>query len=94
MTRGAGDNTSSTSPSIYANFYGIRIDDLCGACGSVESIPTTMLTFTPGELSTMVGLDPEVIPALGWVVNQFQPFNFADLPCPPRSIAVRLIITE
>ena len=46
-----------------------------------------MLTFSPGELSTIVG---PVISHGGGSDAPFptQAFNFADLPCPPRSVAV------
>jgi len=43
----------STSPSVYANFHSILATDACGVRGSLQSIPTAMLAFAPGELSTI-----------------------------------------
>ena len=60
----------STSPSIYAAFSNIGAYDSCGA----EVISTTMLSFAPGELSTVVG--PRY---LGNIAATTLPFDFADL---------------
>ena len=77
----------STSPSIYANFYSVSAQDNCG--GSI--ISSVMLSFSDGELSTIVG-------NLGQYSDGPQPrlttrrFDFRDLPCPPQSVMVRLIV--
>ena len=48
-----------------------------------------MLTFSPGELSTIAGPlqihDGPLPPRLST-----KAFDFADLPCPPRSVAVSM----
>ena len=75
---------ASTSPFIYANFHQISIRELLGAA-VCASFPVSMLSFSPGELSTVEGLHWEsVIPKPGITKT----FNFADLPCPPRSVMV------
>ena len=48
-----------------------------------------MLSFSPGELSTIVG--PISVPAQlkhNMILNEQRPFNFGDLPCPPQSVMV------
>ena len=50
-----------------------------------------MLSFSPGELSTIVG--PLSLPAQLKripVLNAKEPFNPRDLPCPPQSVMVGL----
>ncbi len=51
-----------------------------------------MLTFSPGELSTVEGVhqDPSLL-SLGAGLTKV--FNFTDLPCPPRSVMVGLTIS-
>ena len=60
----------STSPSIYAAFSNIGAYDSCGA----EVISTTLLSFAPGELPTVVG--PRYF---GNIAATTWPFDFADL---------------
>ncbi len=83
------DVASSTSPSIYANFHSITAADECGGLGSESSITQTMLTFTPGELSTIAG--PLYNP-VGSLFRNYETkmFDFADLPCPPQNVMVKL----
>ena len=50
-------------------------------CGS-SVIQSTMLTFSPGELSS---IGP---PGLDSFSSEIKPFDFKDLPCPPFDIAV------
>ena len=48
-----------------------------------------MLSFSPGELSTIEG--PISVPAqlkYNMILNEQRPFNFGDLPCPPQSVMV------
>ena len=85
----------STSPSIYANFHDVTIEvspDLASKNVVCSIIPVSMLTFSPGELSTTEGGVHEMIPeGMGPYANRPlppQPYNFADLPCPPQSIMV------
>lgn len=60
----------STSPSIYAGFTSIGAYDSCGG----DVISTTMLSFAPGELSTVVG------PCyFGNIAATTLPFDFVDL---------------
>lgn len=54
-----------------------------------------MLSFSPGELSTIEG--PISVPAQfkhSMVLNEKKPLNVGDLPCPPQSVMVdtRLLI--
>ena len=78
-------NVVSTSPSIYANFHDMEAR---GGCG-VSTIPEVMLSFSPGELSTLAGP-----PTLGAQNNDAtQAFNPADFPCPPQSVMVILTLT-
>ena len=72
----------STSPSIYANFESIIASDMCG----INVISSTMISFSPGELSTIGGRPNVVSPP----VQSTQRFDFRDLPCPPQSIMVSL----
>lgn len=80
---------SSTSPSIYVDFYSLSATDSCGLLGPV--ITSTLLSFAPGELSTIgqpiANLNDDF--NLGhYLLTNIQPFNFADLPCPPYSVMV------
>ena len=75
----------STSPSIYVRFSSLWAADRCGPIGTY--IPSTILSFNPGELSTIEwpvwdrgNIPPEATKS----------FNFADLPCPPSSVMVSL----
>ncbi|KAL6717668.1 hypothetical protein ACLMJK_005583 [Lecanora helva] len=71
-----------TSPSIYAHFTALKGQ---GQCGST-SIPFTMLTFSPGELSTIAGPERLVVDmSQNTVIQSTKSFNFRDLPCPPQS---------
>jgi hypothetical protein len=47
-----------------------------------------MLTFSPGQLSTLVGGNINPFDFGNFTTSAF---NFADLPCPPRSVMVRLV---
>ena len=79
-------NHFSTSPSVYARFNRIHAYDGCGQ----TTIPPMMLSFAPGELSTIVG--PISIPAqLKRIPALFEkkPFNPRDLPCPPQDVMVQ-----
>ena len=67
----------STFPSIYVNFQGLNAGDYCGT----TSISSTMLAFSPGELSTIIG-------PVGHRFSSSRAFNPGDLPCPPQSIMV------
>ena len=77
------DGHTFTSPSIYVAFTDLKASDLCGYRG-IGTIHSTLLAFTPGELSTVQGA------IFTPVYNPPKPvtkvFNFADLPCPPRSV--------
>ena len=54
------------------------------------SFSVPMLSFSPGELSTIEGLHSSwPLPVLNGVTKVF---NFTDLPCPPRSVMVSLRI--
>ncbi|KAL8785001.1 MAG: hypothetical protein Q9195_008812 [Heterodermia aff. obscurata] len=64
-----------TSPSIYVNFQGLNAGDYCGT----TSISSTMLAFSAGELSTIIG-------PVGHRFSSSRAFNPGDLPCPPQSI--------
>ena len=77
------DGFTFTSPSIYAQFHGIGAGDWCGA----TTIQQTMLSFTPGELSTIAGpLYSGISAGHGRPDLQTKAFNVADLPCPPQSV--------
>ena len=77
---------SSTSPSIYVNFYSLSATDDCGYVGGKqEIIESTILAFEPGELSTVAG------PLVSFVNGKDKAtsvYDFADLPCPPTSVMV------
>lgn len=75
----------STSPSIYANFYNLTMTDNCG--GSMMS--PMMLSFSPGELSTIVGNLAMTNDGPITTYLTTQQFDFKDLPCPPQSIMVK-----
>lgn len=56
------------------------------ACGTIDdNINYTILPFDPGELSTIQVPNwyRDYIPA-----SSTKPFNFADLPCPPKDVMV------
>lgn len=74
------DGFTFTSPSIYVAFHSLSASDSCGYVG--KTYVSTMLTFAPGELSTVQG------PLYSLGVEDFSTnvFNFADLPCPPYSV--------
>ena len=76
------NDTASTSPSIYANFYGLGLADSCG----YSTIESLMLSFSVGELSSIEGnlgmySDPRT-------PHSTKQFNLRDLPCPPQSVMV------
>ena len=77
------DGHTFTSPSVYVAFTDLKASDLCGYRG-IGTIHSTLLAFTPGELSTVQGA------IFAPVYNPPKPvtkvFDFADLPCPPRSV--------
>lgn len=83
---------NSTSPSVYANFHRVEASDWCGQ----TTMTSTMLSFSPGELSSIEGpfaaytADPGAPVAAYTVVasSRTKQFNFRDLPCPPQSIMV------
>ena len=91
-------DNASTSPTIYVNFHKItRIGDavfvntganenvFVPSCGP-PVLSTAMLSFEPGELSTLArGNAPNLPRNL-----TTRPFNIADLPCPPQSVMVSL----
>jgi len=68
------DSNLSVSPSVYLVFPTISAGNACTQVGKVYISQT--FSFAPGALSTMVGTSGVV-----------QPFNFADLPCPPPDVA-------
>ena len=79
-----------TSPSVCVGFSKLFVHDACGGRQSLnqiaEGIDYTVLAFDPGELSTVAKPwwdrnEEEVHSSL------VHPFNFADLPCPPESVA-------
>lgn len=74
---------TSTSPYIYAKFHDISAS---GACG-ITSVPQVILSFTSGELSTYVGSPQSYTPG-----GSVAPFDPADLPCPPQSVMVKMIL--
>ena len=67
----------STSPSIYVYFSSMSAYDWC----RTKFIPATMLTFRPGELSTVEQQGTN----FAFKTNTY---DFKDLPCPPRRVAV------
>ena len=79
------DNTGSTSPSIYANFYSLVVADDCGA----SKVSSTMLSFSTGELSTVVGNIGDNFDPFNGVLTTRR-FDFRDLPCPPQSVMVNI----
>ena len=86
----ASTNVDSTSPSIYANFHDVTLN-----LGDVEdpcSIPISMLTFAPGDLSTIVGPPTFTRPADEMYYAVTKPYNFGDLPCPPHQVMVRFSV--
>ena len=79
------DSTGSTSPSIYANFYSLVAADDCGA----STVSSTMLSFSTGELSSIVGGIGDNFDPFNSVLTTRQ-FDFKDLPCPPQSVMVNI----
>ena len=88
------NQSGSTSPSIYAHFTSIRASDDCRS----TFIPSTMLSFTSGELSSYAGLSRVNTTTVTdsttkWYYTDEKVvtsvFNPGDLPCPPPGIAVR-----
>ena len=81
----------STSPSVYALFHSLSMEDECGA----SRIGSTMLSFSAGELSTIQGPLASVAgigtPGPDGTIESpsTQRFDFKDLPCPPQSIMVK-----
>lgn len=79
------DGYTLAAPSIHVAFTNLMVRDQgCGFRG-IGSIPTTILAFNPGELSTVevagnVALegDDGALPT--------KAFNFTKLPCPPQSV--------
>ena len=65
---------SSISPSVYLVFPTISAGNACTRVGNIYYDQT--MSFAPDALSTIVGTSAVV-----------QPFNFADLPCPPPEVA-------
>ena len=92
----------STSPSIYANFHDVTVEVGPGARGGntvCSLIPVSMLTFSPGELSTIQGGIHARIDEIGYgpYANRPlppQPYNFSDLPCPPQDVMVLLLAIQ
>lgn len=88
MTRASGfigstavsDGFTFTSPSVYVAFYSLSATDMCGFRG--RTVSSTMLAFTPGELSTVQGH----LWGGGDQIKSTKAFNFADLPCPPMPV--------
>ena len=87
------NRVTSTSPSVYANFHRVEASDWCGQ----TTMTSTMLSFLPGELSSIEGpivayaFNPENVPTAAYTVggsSKTKRFNFKDLPCPPQSIMV------
>ena len=74
------DGFTFTSPSIYVAFYSLSATDDCGVRGN--NIPSTMLAFAPGELSTVQGH----LWGGGVQQQKTKVFDFADLPCPPFNV--------
>ena len=73
------------SPSVYARFDRMEAYDGC----EKTTIPPMMLSFAPGELSTIEG--PISVPAQfkhSMILNVKKPLNVGDFPCPPQSIMV------
>ena len=56
-------------------------------CSLNPTLSESMLTFAPGELSTLAG--GQVL-AEGNLDLTTKSFNFGDLPCPPQSVMVGL----
>ena len=57
------------------------MSDTCGPLGPSH---TTVIAFDPDELSSMYPVEDLIV---GFKTKKF---DFADLPCPPRSAMVRL----
>lgn len=77
------DGHTFISPSIYIAFTSLWATDQCGWLGSV--IPVTTMAFAPEDVSTVEGriLAPAFDKPFKFSTKRF---NFADLPCPPRSV--------
>lgn len=94
-------NCASTSPSIYMGFSSIsrapnlEIPIVLGTgpeepveaplCTLNPTLLETMLSFAPGELSTLAGGQGLEEGNLDLTTRSF---NFGDLPCPPQSVMV------
>ncbi|KAF6222495.1 hypothetical protein HO173_013403 [Letharia columbiana] len=65
-------HTCAISPSAYALFFSITINNGCGSILAIHA--TSTASFAPNQLST---LDKSGTP---------QSFNLGDLPCPPSSV--------
>ena len=72
-----------TSPTVYVGFSQLGARDRCGTIGS--NIDYTMLSFLPGELSTLQAPDWQ---RNGIAASLTRSFNFADLPCPPQDVLI------
>ena len=81
----AADKIGSTSPSIYANFYNLHAFDNCG----FSTLSSTMLSFSDGELSTVLGNIGDNFDPFHNVLTTRR-FDFRDLPCPPQSVMVNM----
>ena len=80
-----------TSPSIYVDFYSLTATDLCGTLGGGRDgvITSTLIAFTPGELSTFAApLNEWLYGMQPGLRSSIVPYNFADLPCPPYETMV------
>ena len=83
-----GADSVSTSPSIYVNFHEVSMQEIFGGV-VCASFPVSMLTFLPGELSTIEGAH---LDSYFGAPGTTKPFNFNDLPCPPQSLMVGLTV--
>ena len=85
---------------MYANFHSVEANDFCGYIGSEPIITQTMLTFSPGELSTIAGpltdlgnpMKASDVEGATIISFSSEAFDFADLPCPPKSVMVSVVI--
>ena len=78
---------------MYVAFYSLSATDACGyiQVTSQDFVASTMLAFRPEELSTIAGRLDDIImyDSVSGKPLVTEPYNFADLPCPPRSKAVK-----
>ena len=92
----------STSPSIYANFHDITVEVSPNEVAEnvvCSIVPVSMLTFSPGELSTLQGGIHMGVDQVGGGPYDNrplppQPYNFSDLPCPPQDVMVLLLAIQ